>query len=64
MPSANREDAVPDAPNDDQLVCFCFGYTAGAIRADARGLREIPARIARESRDGNCACAVKNPSGH
>ena len=53
------------AGDGGQLVCYCFGYTVADIQADARsGRDEIPARIARESRDGNCQCAVKNPSGH
>ncbi len=49
----------------NQLVCYCFGYTAGDIERDFRrnGRSTIAERIARDKRFGNCRCGEKNPKG-
>ncbi len=60
-----KECAEPHATGRDRLVCYCFGYTVGEIQDDAvSGANSVPAAIASEVRAGNCACEVKNPSGH
>lgn len=60
-----KECARPHAQGRDRLVCHCFGYTAGEIEDDATsGVNSIPTAIAAEVRAGNCACEVKNPTGH
>lgn len=51
---------------DQNLVCYCFGYTAGQIREDARnnpGRSLILARILAEKKKGRCRCADTNPKG-
>ncbi len=48
-----------------ELVCHCFGYTAGDIEQDARanGRSLILERILAEKRAGACRCAETNPTG-
>ena len=52
-------------PSAQDLVCFCFGYSASDIRADIekndRSL--IMERIAAEKKAHGCDCAAKNPKG-
>lgn len=51
---------------DQDLVCYCFGYTAGQIREDARNNRGrflILERILAEKKKGCCRCADTNPKG-
>jgi hypothetical protein len=50
----------------DDLVCFCFGYTATDIERDFfdnNGESTILKRITFEKVSGNCDCARKNPKG-
>lgn len=49
----------------ENLVCYCFGYTASDIARDvvANGKSTIMERIASEKKVGGCQCATKNPSG-
>lgn len=57
------------APMQDEsandLVCFCFGYSASDIREDLEknGRSLIMERIAAEKKANNCDCAAKNPKG-
>ena len=47
------------------LVCYCFGYTAEEIKKDFRenGRSTIMERIAAEKKDGKCNCETTNPKG-
>ena len=49
----------------NELVCYCFNYSAEDIRQDYRqnGHSTIMARIAAEKKDGNCRCETTNPKG-
>jgi hypothetical protein len=49
----------------DDLVCYCFGYTANAIEQDfiKNGRSLIIERIAAEKKAGGCDCVSKNPKG-
>jgi hypothetical protein len=50
---------------DDDLVCYCFGYTKKDIEKDYldNGRSVIFEKIAFEKKSGGCNCAVKNPKG-
>jgi hypothetical protein len=50
---------------DDDLVCYCFGYTRKDIEKDYlnNGRSLIIEKIAFEKKAGGCNCAVKNPKG-
>jgi hypothetical protein len=50
---------------DDDLVCYCFGYTRSAIEKDYldNGRSGIYEKIASEKKVGGCNCAKKNPKG-
>jgi len=47
------------------LICHCFGYTAGDIEQDVikNGRSLILEKIIAEKRAGGCDCAAKNPKG-
>ena len=47
------------------LVCYCFGYSAGDITQDylENGKSTIMEKIRMEKRFGNCQCSTKNPKG-
>ena len=51
--------------NKDDLICYCFGYTAEDIVKDTlendRSL--IMERIEAEKKLGGCNCSEKNPKG-
>lgn len=49
----------------NELVCYCFNYTARDIAEDARvhGRSTILERILAEKKAGACQCATKNPKG-
>lgn len=51
------EDPVP--------VCYCFGVTERMIHEEVQqtGRSSASARIRAEVKEGNCRCAVENPSG-
>ena len=51
---------------DDDLVCYCFGYTRKDIEkdyVDNNGQSRILERITFEKKAGKCDCAQKNPKG-
>jgi hypothetical protein len=51
---------------DDDLVCYCFGYTKkdiGKDFVDHNGQSTILERITLEKKAGKCYCAEKNPKG-
>ena len=53
----------PDA--GDVLVCYCFQYTAGAVRqADAEAQLSLVADINAGIQAGQCACDLRNPQGN
>lgn len=50
----------------NDLVCYCFGYTRKDIEkdyVDNNGQSTILERIAFEKKSGKCDCAQKNPKG-
>jgi hypothetical protein len=49
----------------EELICYCFGFTAEDIRRDWRinGRSTIMEKIRREKTLGACRCATKNPRG-
>lgn len=51
--------------SDDGLICYCFGITREDILDEIQqtGKSTVSDRIKAEVKAGNCACAVKNPSG-
>lgn len=46
-------------------VCYCFGVTGEMIAEEVQrtGRSTYSTWIAKEVKDGNCACDVRNPSG-
>ena len=51
---------------DDDLVCYCFGYTKKDIEKDYidnNSQSTILERITFEKKSGKCNCAHKNPKG-
>jgi hypothetical protein len=51
---------------DDDLVCYCFGYTRKDIEEDYvanNGKSTILGRITFEKKIGKCDCTHKNPKG-
>jgi hypothetical protein len=52
------EDPVP--------ICYCFGFTEKMAHDEIRerGYSTIPDTIRAETKAGNCACEIRNPSGH
>ena len=49
----------------DELICYCFGYTASDIEEDVtkNGKSTIMDKILSEKKAGGCHCAEKNPKG-
>lgn len=49
----------------DNLICYCFGYTAEDIKRDIQenGKSFIMEKILSEKKSGSCDCAEKNPKG-
>jgi len=49
----------------EELICYCFKYTASDIEKDVRlnGKSTIMEKILSEKKDANCQCAIKNPKG-
>ncbi len=47
------------------LVCYCFGYTAEDIKKDydENSRSTIMDRIANEKKNGKCNCESTNPKG-
>ncbi len=55
-----------DEFKDDELVCYCFGYTRKDIEkdyVDNNSQSTILGKIAFEKNAGKCDCAQKNPKG-
>jgi len=51
---------------DDDIVCYCLGYTSKDIEkdyVDNNGQSRILERITFEKKAGKCDCAEKNPKG-
>ena len=49
----------------NDLICYCFEYTAEDIQQDYKINRRstIMEKIQAEKKFGNCRCSVKNPKG-
>lgn len=59
-----RERVFQKEPAPDVLVCHCFRYSLGALqRSDAAGRGAILADIVAGTRQGQCACELRNPQG-
>lgn len=54
------KETVPPIP-----ICYCFGHTVESARQEilGTGRSTVVAKIKKETKAGNCACEVKNPSG-
>jgi hypothetical protein len=48
-----------------ELICYCFNYTAEDIRKDfnENGESTITTLIAKEKKNGQCNCESTNPKG-
>jgi hypothetical protein len=48
----------------DEMICYCFQYTAGDIRPDVaeHGESTILQQILNAKRTGKCECATKHPN--
>jgi len=51
---------------DEDLVCYCFGYTKKDIESDfnKNGRSIIYEKIVFEKKAGKCDCALKHPTGN
>jgi hypothetical protein len=50
--------------DDEQLICYCFRYTVGAVRrGDSTARAAIMADITAGVQAGQCACDLRNPQG-
>lgn len=59
-----RERVFQKEPAPDVLVCHCFRYGLGTLqRSDAAGRAAILADIIAGTRQGLCACELRNPQG-
>lgn len=56
---------MPTCQDNNELICYCFGYSVNEIEADAimNGRSLILEKIISEKRVGGCNCADKNPKG-
>ena len=53
------------ADDPDSLICYCFGFTVGAIRAEVAraGRSAIRGQIVAGIHNEQCACDIRNPQG-
>ena len=59
-----RERVLQKESAPDVLVCYCFGYSLGAIQQGDQAERTaILADIVAGTRQGQCACTLRNPQG-
>lgn len=59
-----RERVFQKEPAPDVPVCYCFGYTLGVIQRGGEAERAaILADIVTGTRQGQCACTLRNPQG-
>lgn len=59
-----RERVFQKEPAPDVLVCYCFRYSLGTLqRSDGAGRAAILADIIAGTRQGQCACELRNPQG-
>lgn len=59
-----RERVFQKEPAPDVPVCYCFGYTLGVIQqGDEVERAAILADIIGGTRQGQCACRLRNPQG-
>lgn len=59
-----REPFFPKETTPDVLVCHCFRHSLGALQgSDTAGGSAILADIIAGTRQGQCACALRNPQG-
>lgn len=60
-----RELVSTKATGDARPICYCFGFTQGAVREDIvrTGTSMIPRQISQLIKAGMCACEVRNPAG-
>jgi Zinc binding domain len=59
-----RERVFQKAPDPDVLVCYCFRYSRGVLQqTDRVGRAAILADVITGTRQGQCACEIRNPQG-
>jgi hypothetical protein len=59
-----REHVFPKEATPDVLICHCFRHSLGAIQqSDQVGRAAILANIVAGTRQGQCACELRNPQG-
>jgi len=44
---------------DDALICYCFGIT----KTEARSNKQAKAFVVEQTKNGTCACEIRNPTG-
>jgi hypothetical protein len=52
-------------PEDNRVLCYCFGETESDMRAEiaAAGFSNAAERVRSHIQAGRCACEVRNPRG-
>jgi len=45
--------------SDNELICYCFGVSKSLARKNP----EIKTYVTQQTKENNCSCDVKNPSG-
>jgi hypothetical protein len=59
-----RERVFQKEPAPDVLVCYCFRYSRVTIQqSDGAGRAAMLADIVAGTRQGQCACELRNPQG-
>lgn len=59
-----RERVFQKEPAADVLVCYCFRYSVGLLQQSSSAERSaILADIVDGTRQGQCACELRNPQG-
>ena len=65
MLASSIESLIGNNKMAQELICYCFNYTAEDIKNDfiENGHSTIMARITHEKKDGKCNCESTNPKG-
>lgn len=60
-----REPVLQKSADPDRLVCHCFGISVSRVEEEIaeRGASASRQFVAEQTRRGNCACELRNPSG-
>ena len=65
MVNIESKSKVGNRFNENDIVCYCFGYSKKDIENDfyKNGTSLMYEKIAFEKKAGKCNCASKNPKG-